>query len=104
MARRITIRLDEALRPDQLVRLAERAIDSGLAEIERRNKAYEEGKQRPKGGALVPLSKVFEELGMTLPAAARNLVREERERREQAKKAPQSARPRTEGKKRNARR
>jgi hypothetical protein len=94
MKRRVTIRLDKVLRPDQLSRLAERAIDSGLAEIDKRNKAYEEGKRRPKRRAFVPLSKVFQNVGMTLTAAARGLVREEQERCDQAKKQPQSVEPR----------
>jgi hypothetical protein len=97
--------LDKVLRPDQLARLAERSIDTGLAEIEKRRKEYGEGKQRPKRRSLVPLSKILQEVGMTLPAAARNLIHEEREKCEQAKKLPRSvkARARTTSKKRAAR-
>jgi hypothetical protein len=88
MPRKLTIVLDQVLRDDQIARLQQRAVDDGLAEAARRSKKYDEGKQRPKRRSLLPVSSILEDLGMTLPAAARRLVREHKLEKSQAKKLP----------------
>jgi hypothetical protein len=92
MRRRVTIRLDKILRPDQITHLAERAIDAGIAEIQERQRRDPEGKQRPKRQGFTPLSAIFSDIGMTIPEAARHLIREARE---ESKKLPRSVKTRT---------
>ena len=67
MARKVTIYLDKPLRDDQMLLLAEHALESGLEKARKRVAAYEAGKKRPKRRALTSVAKIAEDLGMTLP-------------------------------------
>ena len=77
MARKVTIYLDKALRDDQLLLLAEHALQWGLEKARTRAAAYEAGKRRPKRRNLTSVAKIAEDLGMTLPQTASRLVRQE---------------------------
>ncbi len=89
MAPKLTIRLDEVLRDDQLEHLGHLAIEQGLKEANRRDQAYVAGIKRPKRKAPTKLSGVLEDLGLSLPAAARKLLREHKQA--QSKKPPSTA-------------
>jgi len=77
MARKVTIYLDKALRDDQMLLLAEHALEWGLQKARTRVAAYEAGKKRPKRRGLMSVAKIAEDLGMTLPQTASRLVRQE---------------------------
>ena len=77
MARKVTIYLDKALRDDQMLLLAEHALEWGLQKARTRVAAYEVGKKRPKRRNLTSVAKIAEDLGMTLPQTASRLVRQE---------------------------
>jgi len=91
MKRRRTIQLDQVLREDQLTHLGQRAIEQGLAEIHGREDAYAKGKRRKKRRAPARLLTILEDLGMTLPAAATSLLREERAAQPVNKKPPSAS-------------
>jgi hypothetical protein len=93
MKRKPIVQLDQVLREDQLAHLAEHAISGGLAVDNRRRNHYEDGKPRPKRGAPTQVSKILEDLGMTLPAAASRLLKKERTTREAGKKPPTASAP-----------
>src|SRR5690349_1881974 len=76
MAPKLTIRLDQVLRDDQLEHLANLAIDQGLQEANRRAEGYAAGKKRPKRKTPAKLAAVLEDLGISLPAAAHKLIRD----------------------------
>jgi hypothetical protein len=80
MARKVTIYLDKALRADQMLQLAEHALEWGLEKARTRVAAYEAGKKRPRRRNLVSVAKIAEDLGMTLPQTASRLVRQELKR------------------------
>src|SRR5579859_7929196 len=91
MKRKPIIQLDQVLREDQLAHLAERAISGGLAEANRREQGYREGKRRRKRRAPAPIATILEDLGITLPAAARRLFKEEIATRQVRKKPPSTS-------------
>jgi hypothetical protein len=96
MARKVTVYLDKVLREDQMLQLAEHAIDWGLEKARRRVAAYEAGKKRPKRRTLTSVAKIVEDLGMTLPQTASRLVRQELKQQRQRgapKKFPAHSQP-----------
>jgi len=99
MARKVTIYLDKALRDDQVLLLAEHALEWGLQKARMRVGAYEAGKKRPKRRNLTSVAKIVEDLGMTLPQTSSRLVRQElkqqRQRRAPKKLPARSSAPST---------
>jgi hypothetical protein len=96
MARKVTIYLDKALRDDQMILLAEHALEWGLQKARTRVAAYEAGKKRPKRRNLTSVAKIVEDLGMTLPQTASRLVRQELKQQRQRrppKKLPAQSHP-----------
>ena len=87
MARKVTIYLDKALRDDQMLLLAEHALEWGLQKARTRVAAYESGKKRPKRRNLTSVAKIAEDLGMTLPRTASRLLRQELKQQRQ-RRAP----------------
>ena len=77
MTHKVTIYLDKALRDDQMLLLADHALEWGLEKARTRLAAYEAGKKRPKRRNLTSVAKIAEDLGMTLPQTASRLVRQE---------------------------
>ena len=77
MARKVTIYLDKALPDDQMLLLAEHALEWGLQKARTRVAAYEAGKKRPKRRDLTSATKIAEDLGMTLPQTASRMVKQE---------------------------
>ncbi len=91
MKRKPLVQLDRVLRDDQLAHLAERAISEGLAEANRREQQCGEGKRPRTARAPGRVSTILEDLGMTLPVAAANLVKEEKDAQNiQKKRLPTS--------------
>jgi hypothetical protein len=64
MARKVTIYLDKALRDDQMLLLAEHALEWGLQKARTRVAAYDAGKKRPKRRNLTSVAKIAEDLGI----------------------------------------
>lgn len=77
MPRKVTVDLDKVLREDQMLLLAEHALEWGLQKARTRVAAYEAGKKRPKRRTLTRVAKIVDDLGMTLPQTASRLVRQE---------------------------
>src|SRR5271167_2487386 len=96
MARKVTIYLDKALRDDQMLLLAEHALEWGLQKARTRVAAYEAGKKRPKRRNLTSIAKIAEDLGMTWPQAATRLLTQDLKQQRQRgapKKLPAHSHP-----------
>ena len=86
MARKVTVYLDKVLREDQMLHLAQHALEWGLEKARTRVAAYEAGKRRPKRRNLTSVAKIVEDLGMTLPQRASRLVRQELKQQRRARR------------------